>query len=205
MKYKPIKGFETFVDNPFIEKAVDSIVINKKTQIMKPSNKGEIQMVVSQDGEVQGYSAFMRFIEVDEDKFAKLYLSQFEAFWELSKPAIRVFGYIINSLNPHADSFMLRMDKCLEYTKYRQKSMIISGLSDLIENGIIAKSKYENEYFINPLVIFNGSRVTFAKTYIRKKKEAEFENKNQLNLFNQNLIGSFENGKKEEIQSNSEN
>lgn len=180
MKYKPIKGFETFVENPFMEQAVDSIVTNKKTQIIKPSNRSEIQMIVSQDGEVQGYSAFMRFVEVDEEKFAKVYLSQFESFWELSKPAIRVFGYIINSLKPNSDSFFLRMDKCLEYTKYKQKSMIISGLSDLIENGIIAKSKYENEYFINPLVVFNGSRVTFAKTYVKKPKT---EIQNQTSLF----------------------
>lgn len=181
MKYKPIRVHETFDENPFMDKAVEDIVIRKKTQIVAPSDRKEIQMIVSQAGEVQGYSAFMRFIEVDEEKFAKLYLSQFEAFWELSKPAIRVFGYIINNLKPKSDSFFVRMDKCLEYTKYKQKSMIISGLSDLIQNGIIAKSRYENEYFINPLVVFNGSRVTFAKTYIKKQKQET--NKDQLGLF----------------------
>lgn len=181
MKYKAIKKYETFEENPFIEKTMDSVVTHKRTQIMKSSNKSEIQMIVSQDGEVQGYSAFMRYIEVDEEKFAKVYLSQFESFWELSKPAVRVFGYIINNLKPNHDNFFMRMDKALEYTKYKQKSMIITGLSDLIENGIIAKSKYENEYYINPLVVFNGSRVTFAKTYVKKKKEVEA--KNQLVLF----------------------
>ena len=60
------------------------------------------------------------------------------------------------------------MDKCLKYTKYAHANSVISGLSDLIDKEIIAKSKYENEYFINPLILFNGSRVTFAKTFIKK-------------------------------------
>lgn len=148
---------------------------------MRASNRNEIQMIVSSDGTVEGHSAFMRYIEVDEDRFAKVYLSQFEAFWELSKPAIRVFGYVINCIVPNQDVFMLRMDKALEYTKYTHANSVISGLTDLIENGIIARGRYESEYYINPLVLFNGSRVTFAKTYIKRKKEIEI--KNQTTLF----------------------
>jgi intergrase/recombinase len=167
MNYKKISLFERFDENPFIEAVKKEVNITKKTTIVQAKDKGEIQMIVSQSGDVEGYSAFMKFVEVDEDKFAKLYLKQFEAFWDLSKPAIRIFGYIINSLKPNQDFFILRMDKCLEYTKYKTKAPIISGLADLIDKGIIAKSSYENMYFINPLIVFNGSRVTFAKTYVK--------------------------------------
>lgn len=195
MAYKKIKNKETFEENPFVENSVQKIVITKKTQIMQSSNR-EITMVISDgDGEIQGYSAFMKFIEVDEEKFAKVYLSQFENFWELSKSAIRVFGYIINTIKPNQDSFYMKMDKCLTYTKYSQVNSIISGLSDLIDKGIIAKSKYENEYFINPLIVFNGSRVTFAKTYIKKKKD----NTNQLGMFSSNTIEIFNNENEEKI------
>jgi intergrase/recombinase len=188
MAYKQIKSKQTFEENPFVENSVQKIVISKRTQIMQASNR-EITMVISDgDGEVQGYSAFMKFIEVDEEKFAKVYLSQFENFWDLSKPAIRVFGYIINTLKPNQDVFYMKMDKCLAYTKYSQVNSIISGLSDLIDKEIIAKSKYENEYFINPLIVFNGSRVTFAKTYIKKKKESD----KQLTMFSDDKIEIFE-------------
>lgn len=187
MKYKPIKGQPKYDQNPFMDKAMNEIKTIKKTQIMRPTGKDEIQMIVNTDGEIEGYSAFMRFIEVDEEKFAKVFLAQFESFWELSKPGIRVFGYIINSIKPNQDCFTLRMDKALEYTKYTHHNSITTGLTDLIERGIIARSKYENEYFINPLVVFNGNRATFAKTFIKKKKEAE---KNQLDLFNGEEIQS---------------
>ena len=175
------------------EKAIKEISTVKKTQVLRTGNKNEIQMIVNNEGDVEGYSAFMRYIEVDEEKFAKVYLAQFENFWELSKPAIRVFGYIINSLKPNQDSFIFRMDKALIYTKYSHSNSVISGISDLIDKGLIARSNYEFEFFINPLIVFNGSRVTFAKTYVKKSKE-KIVDKTQLGLFNES----------EEIQSNSE-
>lgn len=193
MKYLPIKERPKFESNPFMEKAIKEISTVKKTQVMRTGNKNEIQMIVNNEGDVEGYSAFMRYIEVDEEKFAKVYLAQFENFWELSKPAIRVFGYIINSLKPNQDSFIFRMDKALIYTKYTHSNSVISGISDLIDKGLIARSNYEFEYFINPLIVFNGSRVTFAKTYVKKSKEKILD-KTQLSLFNE----------PKEIQSNSE-
>jgi hypothetical protein len=193
MKYLPIKERPKFESNPFMEKAIKEISTVKKTQVLRTGNKNEIQMIVNNEGDVEGYSAFMRYIEVDEEKFAKVYLAQFENFWELSKPAIRVFGYIINSLKPNQDSFIFRMDKALIYTKYTHSNSVISGISDLIDKGLIARSNYEFEFFINPLIVFNGSRVTFAKTYVKKSKEKTVD-KTQLGLFNES----------EEIQSNSE-
>lgn len=193
MAYKKVTNFERFRENPFVEKAIEDIRIVKKTQVVRASNKSEIQMIVSNQGEIEGYSQFLRFVEVEEAQFAKVYLSQFTAFWDLSKAAIRVFGYIISVLKPKQDSFILRMEACLTYTGYKHRKDVITGISALIEAGIIARSDYSDEFFINPLVVFNGDRVTFAKTYIKKKKET---NPNQLNLLNQielaNAVKDFE-------------
>lgn len=191
MAYKSVKQYETFKENPFVEKAIEDIKIIRKTQVMRSKNRDEIQMIVNSDGEVAGHTAFMKFIEVDEAQFAKVYLSQFTAFWELSKSAIRVFGFIINILKPKKDEFFLEMNKCLEYTKYKHPKDVLSGLSALIECGIIARSDSHFKYFINPLVVFNGDRVSFAKTYIKKK---QVPNKAQLDLFEmKQLVGEDDN------------
>jgi hypothetical protein len=73
------------------------------------------------------------------------------------------------------------MDKALAYTNYGHRNNIATGISNLLECGIIARTPYDNEYFINPLVFFNGNRVTFAKTYVKKRKEQL--DKSQLALF----------------------
>ncbi len=170
MKYNPITKQPAFEENPFVEKAIQDIKIVQKTQVIRPENKGEIQLIVnSGSGEVQGHTAFMKFVEVDEMQFAKVYISQFASFWELTKPAIRVFGFIITILKPKQDFFNFDMDDCMKYTGYTQRNHILTGLSCLIDCGIIARSNKSYKYFINPLVVFNGDRVSFAKTYIKRR------------------------------------
>ncbi len=185
MKYKKITDHPSYDHNPFVEQALEGIQKQtvRRTKVIRPDaslSKQVQQIVVNTDGEPVGYGAFMQYIEVDEEQFAKIYLSQFAAFWDLSKSAIRVFGYIISTLKPGQDRIIFRMDKALLYTKYSHRSHILTGLSTLAECGIIARTSYEFEYFINPLIFFNGNRVTFAKTYIRKKKQID---KTQLKLF----------------------
>ncbi len=175
MKYKKISEHPAYENNPFVEEALEGIQKQtvRRTRVIRPDaglSKQVQQIVVNADGEATGYGAFMQYIEVDEEQFAKVYLSQFAAFWELSKPAIRVFGYILSALKPGQDRLIFRMDKALAYTNYSHRSHVLTGLSNLVECGIIARTAYEYEYFINPLVFFNGNRVTFAKTYIKRKK-----------------------------------
>jgi hypothetical protein len=184
--YKKISEHPAYVENPFVEQAISNIQKQtvRKTRLVKPDGqlaKQAQQIIVNtESGEAVGYGAFMQFIEVDEEQFAKVYLSQFSNFWELSKPAIRVFGYIITVLKPNQDIFTFIMQKALEYTKYSAQNHVFTGLSHLIECGIIARTEQYFQYFINPLIFFNGNRVTFAKTYIRKKKLVD---KTQLGLF----------------------
>lgn len=184
MNYKSLTTAPAYTENPFIEKAFEDIKIVKKTQVIRSKNQSEISTIVSSEGEVQGYTQFLRFVEVDEAQFAKLYLSQFAAFWELSKPAIRVFGYILTCLKPKSDEFLFDMDECLEYTHYTQANSVYTALTNLIECKIIARTTRFYKFYINPLVVFNGDRVTFAKTYI-KKKTKKIENPNQLSLMDE--------------------
>jgi hypothetical protein len=174
---------DVYKENPFINSAIERVkesTLTKRRFLHK--NKGVESMIVSGDtGEIQGYSTFMQLIEVDEDKFAKLYLSQFAAFWDLDKSAIRVFGYILNVLLPNKDFVYIDLNEALEYTGYTTKKPIFAGLGQLIGQGIIARSSSPMKYFINPLMFFNGNRVTFARTYVRKKTKAIDDR--QLSLF----------------------
>lgn len=183
MAYKKIKSYEVHQDNPFVEKAVQEIKTVRKTQFVGTTSKGnkaEVQLVNS-EGELEGYAQFFRIIEVDEEKFAKLFVSEFAAFWELTTPAIKVFGYIINVLKKNSDRFIFRLDECLGYTHYKNRKDVMNGIACLIDCGIIARTRYDYEYFINPMVLFNGDRVVYAKAYVKRKKK-ELLTPNQLEL-----------------------
>ena len=67
----------------------------------------------------------------------------------------------------------------MNYTGYKTAKPIYEGLSYLIASEIIARGRADNIYYINPLIVFNGNRVTFAKSYVKRKK---IENKKQMIL-----------------------
>lgn len=162
-----------FDENPFVERAIERIQENTvtKKRFLKGAKGVESIIVDGSNGEIKGHSAFVHLIEVDEDRFAKLYLSQFGAFWELDKASIRVFGYILSNLLPHKDIVYIDIEEAMKHTQYNSKKTIFTGLGKLISLGIIARSSNHMKYFINPMMFFNGDRVTFARTYVKKKKD----------------------------------
>ena len=172
MKVKKITDFEKNIENPFLKEAVQQIQsgIVKKYKNTSGTSRGAILQAVNSEGELVGHTSFIRQIEVDEPQFTKIYLSQFSAFFELNSQSIKVFGYIMTKLMPKQDFFIFDLEECLEYTGYKSGQSVYNGLSGLIGSSIIARGKKDYLYFINPMVFFNGDRVTFAKTYVKKQK-----------------------------------
>lgn len=183
--------YEKNKENPFLKDAIEQInnrTVKKYRSATGTDKKAVLQAVDSQTGEVLGHTTFLRQIECDEEEFIKFYLRDFRVFYGLSEKAIRVFGYILTQLKPNSDEFIFLIEDCLNYTIYKTKPSIYSALAELISAEVIAKGRTEIFFFINPMVIFNGSRVTFAKTYVNKAAvtkaaKKEIENKKQLNLF----------------------
>jgi hypothetical protein len=186
-KESKMRLFEKHRVNPFIEQAIEEInnnIVKKYRTSSGYDERAVLQAYDPKTGETLGHTTFIRQIEVDEDKFTKVYLSQFSAFWDLGKQAVKIFGYIMTKLVVGQDMFIFLMEECMEYTDYKNHRSIHQGLTDLLESQIIARGPADNLYFINPLVAFNGNRVTYAKTYIKKRTQKELsDNKKQLNLF----------------------
>ena len=169
--------------NPFLEKAIQEVeggIVRKYKAASSYDQRAVLQAVDPKTGEVLGHTSFIRQIEVDEDKFAKFYLKNFSAFFDLRTSAIKVFGYILSELKPQEDMFLFFLGDCMNYTGYKTAKPIYEGLSYLIASEIIARGRADNIYYINPLIVFNGNRVTFAKSYVKRKK---IENKEQMILF----------------------
>lgn len=183
-----LSEFEKNKVNPFIEQALEQINKNVVKKYKTASKTGEraILKAVDDNGEILGHTTFIRQIEVDEQQFTKLYLSNFSAFFDLSSASIKVFGYIMHQLKPKNDTFHLFIDECMEYTGYSSKTPIYKALAELVQAEIIARGSHEIIYFINPMIVFNGDRITFAKTYVKKRKASA--DPNQIDLFQTPLM-----------------
>ena len=184
-KVVKLTDFEKNEENPFLNQALECIdknIVKKYKSSTKTDQKASLLAIDPNTSEVLGFTRFIRQIEVDEEQFAKLYLSNFAAFFDLSQAAIRVFGYILTCLKPKNDLVIFNRKKCLEYTKYKTDKAIYKGLAELVNAEIIARGPADNLIYINPLIVFNGDRVTFAKTFVKKKKKSQPEIKDNRML-----------------------
>lgn len=182
-------------ENPFLSQAIEQVQKNIVKKYKAATKTGERAILKAYDentGEVLGHTQFIRQIEVDEQQFAKIYLSNFSAFFDLKQQGIKVFGYILTQLVPNKDEFPFYQEEALAYTKYKSEVSIRIGLTQLLKNGIIARGRHEYTYYLNPMVAFNGSRITFAKTYVLKKKK-ETDPK-QLDIFTIGLEDAKDSG-----------
>ena len=180
-----VSNFEYNKENPFLKQSLEVIqknIVKKYKTASNTSQRAILQAIDPETGELLGHTQFIRQIEVDEDQFAKFYLSRFPKFFELKPQAIRVFGYILNQLVPNKDEFVFIMEDCKEYTGYKSEGSIRIGLTNLLENEVIARGKTEFLYYINPMFVFNGNRLTFAETYIRKEKKKQIGDTKSIDL-----------------------
>lgn len=183
-----LASYDKHEKNPFVERAIEEVnghIVKKYKTASKTDQRATLQAIDPKTGEFIGHTTFVRQIEVDEDKFTKIYLSQFSAFFDLKTQGVRVFGYIMTKLIPGHDTFQFFLKEALKYTGYKTKESIYQGLAQLVAAEIIARTEHDVIYFINPLVAFNGNRVTYAKTYVKKKKEKDPD---QLNMFDTNKV-----------------
>jgi ribosomal protein S20 len=185
---KRITKFDKNKENPFMNQAIESIDKNIVKKYKSSTNTDQKATLVAYDpntSEILGHTRFIRQIEVDEEQFTKLYLANFRAFFNLSQSAIRVFGYIMTCLKPKNDMILFILDDCKEYTNYNTVKPIYKGLEELLVAEIIARGPHESLWFINPMMLFNGDRVSFARTYVKKKQSSikSAEDIRQLSLF----------------------
>lgn len=187
MKEDKLSSYGFNEENPFLKQAVEEVqknIVKKYKTAANTDQKAVLKAFDENTGEILGSTQFIRQIEVDEEKFAKIYLDQFSSFFDLKPPAIKVFGYILNQLIPNKDEFVFLLDDCIKYTNYKTKASVFQGLGQLVQNEIIARGKTDFLYFINPMVVFNGNRITFAQTYVKKQKSKIPQNQSSLDFEN---------------------
>jgi len=172
--------------NPFMDQALEHIQGNITKKYKSATNTGEkaILRAVDDNDNLLGHTSFVRQIEVDEEQFTKVYLSNFSAFFNLSKQAIKVFGYIMTKMIPGQDLIIFLKKECLVHTGYKSYNSLWLGLGNLVEHEILARGPSDTLYYINPMVVFNGNRVSFTKSYVKKKQKLINPNQKSLEFPN---------------------
>lgn len=167
-KEKTLADFSMNRENPFAKQTIVQMGNYLATHQVVGKNDDErsvLQAVDEKTGELLGQTVFMRTKMVDTETFAKVYQMGFQAFADMKPSVMKVFRFIISQLRPDNDKFNLYIEDIIEETKLH-KATIYRALAVLCDREIIARGRSEYDYFINPMYVFNGNRVTFITNWI---------------------------------------
>lgn len=130
-------------------------------------------------GEVVGATVIHTIEERDEEHFVKVFAEGVRAAFDLKAPGARVFNLVLAEYQSakmtggYADSITLFFfDEGLN-----GRSIDISektfqrGLKELLSKGFLSP-KAPNQFWVNPALFFKGDRVTFAREYRKKVRNA---------------------------------
>ena len=160
-----------FERNPFIfedkEKAVLKIEIPTKTK-KKIIGSSDLGVVNVHTGEVEGGNFLWTNKTVDDEQFAKIYLSQISSIYNLTKTGLRALSYVLSKLEPNKDLVYIYYPEMQQYCNWSIRKTCNSGLKELLTAKIIAPSMQPGFWFINPHIVFNGNRLTLVTNYTKK-------------------------------------
>lgn len=161
--YNKIKEYKTNKRNPFIGETITHVEIGNK---MIMATHKDHDLLIGTNGDVKGHTVLAVKKKVDKAQFMKVYYEAFRSLYDLSKSALRVFGFIAEIVKdtPNKDTFMIDFELCGNITNYSRKT-INSALAELIGNKFIARGPNPYIYYLNPTVFFNGDRLTLLETY----------------------------------------
>lgn len=188
-KYIKITDFPKHEENPFMPDLLDSMTVTRRRKQLASSNGKHNMVVIDTDEKQVAHAAFYEIQEVDETQFIKVFSTFFAMQAGLSRTGREVLAYIMTLLEPRKDTIFIQNDKALHFLGYKTRKSLTTGIGDLLDKEVIARGFFDNEYFINPMIMFNGDRVTFAKTFVKKKvTQKRLDNPDQMNLFDERVL-----------------
>ena len=159
------KKYET---NPYME-AGDPIVKSRTKRIT--NNQGNY-MVKNDTGEVvASIAGFWQAEEVDSTKFLKLYVNGVKAFSNLSTKGTKVFELMYYEMQKEIgkDKIYLNLNATDPHIKIA-KTTFYDGIAELVEKKFLAPTTLPHWFWVNPDYVWNGDRLSFVKTYVRKRE-----------------------------------
>ena len=165
---KSKRGNPIYATNPFLSQFTVNLSERKMT-VARGAN------VVDKEGDIVAPATYAQIHQVDNEEFIKLYTTNMQAFFDLSKPAVKVLGCVFHALQKSAinqDKVFLNHYKANEiYEELTANDTIaeatyLRGIKELLKKDFIAEAPEGPGFFyINPNLVFNGDRVRFVTEY----------------------------------------
>lgn len=104
--------------------------------------------------------------KVDRETFVKVFRDSLQYIAKLSRTAQAVLWYVMDNLPKDKSYVIIDNSTVMDYCGFKTRKSVRDGVIELLEKNILTKTTVMKKYWVNPLVMFNGSRITYAKEYV---------------------------------------
>jgi hypothetical protein len=151
--------------------------LSSRRKPVKIANGNRMMIVGRDTGEImgEGHAAFFEMKEVDETQFVKLYLAGIKQTTKLTAAGLKVFELVYHQMraNPQSDKIELNLYHVKKFGLDMTERTYQRGMRELLEHMFIFRSTSDDVYFVNINFMFNGNRITLAKSYYLKGSDAQ--------------------------------
>ena len=149
---KKLNDFDVYEENPVNILSVD-------LKLFSPVKKGKVKHLQNlETGEqisVQELAKQESYFS-DSREYRKIYVEDLSGIANLSSAGLRMWCYVLSRLPAKKDELQINISDAMDYTGYKTKANIYTGIVNLLENKMLFRKK--NGYYININVFFNGKR-----------------------------------------------
>lgn len=104
--------------------------------------------------------------KVDREEFTKVFRGYIPYIAKLSRTSQAVLWYVMDNLPKDKGYVVIDNSAVMDYCNFKNRKSVRDGVIELLEKNILTKSTVNKKYWVNPLIMFNGNRITYAKEYI---------------------------------------
>lgn len=171
-------------ENPFLAALSEGLQKRKRIKYQKavvPDPRDPNKILYNEDGRPLIVRSHPTQVEdrPDSSEYVKLYKAAIPAIKNLRRSGQQMLLYVILHMRPKWDTVLIDSEEAMRFIGAASKQTVYDGIGDLVDNGILARSlsgdRLNQVFWINPAVVFNGSRVVLSPRMDRIiKSESEY-------------------------------
>ena len=111
--------------------------------------------------------------KVDRETFIKVFRESIRYIAQLSRTAQAVLWYIMDNLPKDKSYVVIDNMTVMDFCHFKTRKSVREGVIELLDKNFLVRTTVPKKFWVNPLIVFNGNRITYANEYILDEADEE--------------------------------
>ena len=166
---KTIKDYEKFHQSPYKE-LLDEQMRTSVGPVFSKVGNTRID-AVQENGQLNARIKIRQ--KAEHDLFTKVFKNNIPLIMQLSRTAQTLMWYIVYSLPQDKSYVLIDNAAVMDFCHFKTRKSVRDGVVELLEKNFLTRTTVPKKFWVNPLIVFNGNRITYANEYILDEADEE--------------------------------